>query len=65
METGVHGDPGENVLVPVEEEYSFPTVSVIIQCLRMEEDFAWVRESSTNHATQRNVRQMVITCQNS
>lgn len=65
METGVHGDPGENVLAPVEEEYSFPTVSVIIQCLRMEEDFAWVRESSTNHATQRNVHQMVITCQNS
>lgn len=60
METGVPGDPGDNVLAPVVEGYSFRTVSVIIQHLRMEEDFAWVRESSTNLATQRNVHQMVI-----
>lgn len=65
METGVHGDPGENVLAPVEEEYNFLTVSVITRCLRMEEDFAWARESSISHATQRNVHPMVITRQNS
>lgn len=58
METGVPGDPGDNVLAPVVEGYSFRTVSVIIQRLRMEEDFAWARESSTNLATQRNVHQM-------
>lgn len=65
METGVPGDPGDNVRAPVVEGYSFRAVSVIIQLLRMEEDFAWVKESSTNHATQRNVHQAVITCQNS
>lgn len=65
METGVLGDPGENVLAPVEEEYSFPTVSVTVRCLRTEEGFAWVRESNTSPATQRSVHQMVITCQNS
>lgn len=63
METGVPGDLGDNVLAPVVEEYSFQTVSVIIQRLGMEEDFAWVKESSINHATQRNVYQMVITYQ--
>lgn len=57
METGVPGDPGDNVLAPVVEGYNSRTVNVIIQCLRMEEDFAWVKESSTNHATQRNVHQ--------
>lgn len=63
METGVPGDPGDNVRAPVVEGYNSRTVNVIIQCLRMEEDFAWVKESSTNHATQRNVHQTVITCQ--
>lgn len=64
METGVPGDPGDSVRVPVVEGYNFQIVSVIIQRLRMEEDFAWVKESNTSPATRRNVHQTVTTCLN-
>lgn len=59
MEAGPHGGPGENVPEPVEEEYSFHTVSVRTQNLRMEEDTAWVGDPSTSHATRRNAHLMV------
>lgn len=61
MEAGALGEPGENVPGPVEEEYSFHTVSAPTLSLRMEEDTAWVEEPSTSHATQRNAPLMVIT----
>lgn len=55
MEAGPHGDPGENVLGPAEEECSFHTESARILSLRMEEGTAWVGEQSTSRATRRNV----------
>lgn len=61
MEAGPLGDPGENVPGPVEEEYSFHTVSAPTLSLRMEEDTAWVGEQSTSRATRRNAPLMVIT----
>lgn len=63
MEAGHRGDPGENVLGPVEEEYSFHTVSARTPSLRMEEDTAWVGEPSTSHATRRNAPLTVIATQ--
>lgn len=60
MEAGLPGDPGENVPGPVEEEYSFHTVSAKTLSLRMEEDTAWVGEPSTSRATRRNAPLMVI-----
>lgn len=61
MEAGPHGDPGENVPGPVEEEYSFHTVNARTLSLRTEEDIAWVGEPSISRATQRNAPLMVIT----
>lgn len=61
MEAGPHGDLGENVPGPVEEEYSFHIVNARTLNLRMEEDTAWVGELSISPATQRNAPLMVMT----
>lgn len=53
MVDGVPGVPGATALGPVVEECSIPSVPVITLCLRMGENTARERGSSTAHATQK------------